>query len=159
MGFGIGSFVVFKFYWENDESFQKLALIESSVNTQVQVNSYSGEKQSLNKPNYVCEDKLIKPIWNKIIRDKSFQVYVEVREILDKKTIDCAEEFEVSNIDINDDGINELAIKAKWGRFCGMYSGCWFGIFKRNSDGFETAFTNGNTFYFNLGIEIKTGLS
>lgn len=157
LAFGLGLFVVFEFCWKNDDLFQKTEFVELGINAQVQENVNSDEIQNSSKRNYVCEDKLIKPVWSKIVRDESFQVYVDASEISDKETIDCAEEFEASVIDINSDGISELAVKAKWGRFCGMYSGCWFGIFKKNSDDFENVFTNGNTFYFNLGKKSRYG--
>lgn len=115
------------------------------------------------KPVFRCTDESIRPVWDQILSDPAFQEYNEVRNFDEGEVVDCAEHFErkPESIDLNRNGVKEFIIQGKWGAlFCGMYSGCWFGIFEPNSDkDFNLLYSHGNVAKYEVGKNIHNGYS
>lgn len=161
LSFGIGSFVVFKLYWKINE-FSVSNENDLANNVAVVNPIYNSEDLLLksNKKNgkteFVCNDKEIQPVWNMIMKDKYFPEHLQNSG----RKIDCGEELvrKTSNFDINGNGIKEIVIQGIWGKdFCGMYSGCWFGVFEQTSQGYKSIYTYLNVAEFELGKDKSFG--
>lgn len=102
---------------------------------------------------FICNDPQIKPSWKLILKDKAARQYLDYRNQSGRK-IDCSDEFRKPtylNVDINGSGLPKLVVKGKWGRdYCGMYSGCWFGIFEIRGNRYKPIIINGNVTRFSI---------
>lgn len=144
LAFGIGSFVVFKFYWitevklvsKEGTNIATETLPEKSFGTGFGTGS---SERRLNEPVYVpklykatCSDKKILPIWNELRKDKEFKQ----REKEFYQKADCSDLIEIDKIDLNDDGQKEFVI---WGRynFCGGTGNCALWIYEKKKDKFK----------------------
>ncbi len=120
LAFGIGSFVVFKFYWNTQNDLPKDELTEDS---KVEVVNNSLEYKKTKQPEFIeiafknlpCEDENLKPIWSELI-DRKVSINTDYIE----RIKDCSDLIEVDeSFDLNSDGRKEIFIRSHSGYFCG----------------------------------------
>ena len=141
LAFGIGSFVVFKFYWLTDKN--EIIVEKTNSTTETQSEKYipsgfgigSGERR-LNEPVYVskqykpdCSDRKILPVWKQLIKDKDFREAAKDFYM----HADCAEMLDVKKIDLNDDGQKEIVLWGNNGNLCGATGNCNLWIYENKN--------------------------
>ena len=141
LAFGIGSFVVFKFYWITEEK-PNIAEEQKSI-AEIQIEKHFGtgfgigsSERRLNEPIYIpklhkatCSDKKLLPIWNELKKDKDFReaakdFYMQA---------DCTEMLDVQKIDLNDDGQKEIVLWGQNGNLCGATGNCTLWIYENKN--------------------------
>lgn len=154
--FGLGVFVAFNFHWRIEkEEIQIQEFNEIKVNKKA---NSSMLKEEGKKITLVCEDKVLKPIWQKMMDSQSFKDYVDIDADSTIDKLDCTKEFEVRLVDVNDDGTKEIAVQGRWeGYFCGMYSGCSFWLFKKDKKDYQSLLSYENVFDYKLGKKKRSG--
>jgi hypothetical protein len=74
-----------------------------------------------------CKDAKILPIWNQLIKDKSFKDWWKFSE----GSFDCANALEIKEFDLNNDGQNEFLLRGKNPPFCSAVGNCAFWIYQK----------------------------
>ncbi len=120
LAFGIGSFVVFKFYWNTQNNLLNAELTEES---KVEVANTSLENQRTKQPKFVeiafknlpCEDENLKPFWYEL-KDRTVSINTDYLE----RIKDCSNLIWIDeSVDLNNDGRKEIFIRSESGYFCG----------------------------------------
>jgi hypothetical protein len=116
LAFGIGLFIVFKF-WK-----KPLKIVEKETLTEIKpIEQNNTDKNS--KIEFGCEDEAARTVWEKLKNDKKFmdETYaaIEARHIND-----CQELFETQKSDLNDDNSDEVIFRGIYGLFCGSSGDC-----------------------------------
>ena len=143
LAFGMGSFVVFKFYWIVDESPAVNDVKKSGIEIQTDkknrfenanigsiVFSQTNESPSNNsKTKTTCSDEKILPFWNELRNDKRFRerakdFYMEA---------DCSAMLEVQKIDLNNDGQQESILWGRNGNVCGGTGNCDIWVYEKKN--------------------------
>jgi hypothetical protein len=153
LAFGIGSFVVFKFYFKNAEqpvitqAIEKNKLeIKEKFPTSIQKISEDDEINDEEKAAFdVLKPTIKKWLRGEKIKNERNEISFElIKEITGKSESQLDEnerhfwqdsgfEFTPSLIDVDRDGKNELAIR----NYCAPVGNCQFWIFKKKGDGYE----------------------
>jgi hypothetical protein len=162
LAFGIGSFVVFNFYWITNEKMNLAETKETIAVTQTEnnvgrgfasSNSYfSNQTNEINeKPKITCGDKSFLPLWKELKKDKSFREYEKDFHLTD----DCAEMLVMRKEDLNKDGRNELILQGNDGNLCSPTGACGVWIYQQKDNKFKlilssSAFRDGEESWIDL---------
>lgn len=138
--FTIGSFIALNIYWKSR--------IDSPKNYIVQNNSQSVEqKKSWEKPwtNTIyasegqetptkpfCNSPKISKIWNLLQNDSDFKEW----NAITTDSLDCEEFLEIEEIDLNQDGKQELLLRGK-NNLCSAVGNCAFWIYANGSKSYK----------------------
>ncbi len=149
LAFGIGSFVVFNFFWKTQNSLPK---VELTVDSKVEVVNNSLENKKTKQPefieiafkNFPCEDKNLKPFWNEL-KDRTVSRNTDYIE----RIKDCSDLIQTDylvglnndgQIDLNNDGQKEIFIRSASGYFCGNNCQVFWVFQKDNKQGYRKLF-------------------
>lgn len=133
--FVISSFIALNFYWKLDTKPSKIskAQIVAQPFTErkpwerpwkINVQS-SQEKEVPTKP--FCKDDKILPIWNQLIKDKTFKDW----NVYSRYSMDCAEMLDLKKIDLNRDGQKEILLRGKNFNLCSAVGNCAFWVYQK----------------------------
>ncbi len=141
LAFGIGSFVVFKFYWsEKIITNSKIQLFET-VDAQQQKNEYPQTKiEDIEDEELVDEnlEEKFKPIIRKWLKGQKIEEkYLSHKTYKEAKDYD-PENFTPSLTDVNFDGKKELAIKSD----CSPTGNCLLFIYEKIGKEYRTILTS-----------------
>ncbi len=132
LAFGIGSFVVFNFYWNNPAEVIKEKPIESKPIEQNTVDEMTTAKFS-------CEDEAVRTVWSKLERDSKF--IAETWDAIEARHLNnCQELFEKQIADLNDDKSDEVILRGIYGLFCGSSGDCPTWIISKISNKYTIIF-------------------
>ena len=117
LAFGIGSFVVFKFYWTSSSKVE----VKETLNriTPIQQNNFTKDS----KAEFVCNDEAINFVWETLRTDKNFREDSD-SYVKEHKTKNCQEIFDSKTVNLNDDGFDESIIQNNSTMFCGSAGDC-----------------------------------
>ncbi len=141
LAFGIGSFIVFKFYWNTQIDLPKAELTEDS---KVEVVNNSLEYKKTKQPEFIeiafkdlpCEDENLKPFWSEL-NDRTVSINTDYIE----RIKDCSDLIEVDeSFDLNSDGQKEIFIRSHSGYFCGNNCQVFWVFQKDNEKGYRKLF-------------------
>jgi hypothetical protein len=83
------------------------------------------EKELPTKP--FCKDAKILPIWNQLIKDKTFKDW----KVNSRDSLDCTEMLEMKEFDLNQDGQREFFLRGKNFNLCSPVGNCAFWIYEK----------------------------
>lgn len=134
MAFAIGSFAALNFYKKLDVQFSKTSkpqipaqnLTERKLWDDWNINNQPIQEKELPKEPF-CKDAKILPLWNLLIKDKSFKDWWEVS----RGSFDCSNALEIKEFDLNNDGQKEFLMRGKGFPFCSAVGNCAFWIYQK----------------------------
>ena len=85
-------------------------------------------------PQVTCSDPRMRVAWSLIEEGIRNDATLERAETPQLK--DCSHFIEIANVDLNDDGENEILMRGKRIPFCGMTGSCSFYVFQRRNKEF-----------------------
>jgi hypothetical protein len=152
LAFGIGSFVVFKFYWMVDENStvnETKNELKTQTNKKIEYSKANGNSfiftqtnesfSNNDKPKTICSDKKLLPFWNELRKDKRFRerakdFYMEA---------DCSVMLEIQKIDLNNDGRKESVLWGKNGNLCGGTGNCDIWVYEKKNGKYKLLLQSG----------------
>jgi hypothetical protein len=137
LAFGIGSFVVFKFYWKAENVSPKVEQINetnvfmkrfgdarSDLKREVMQTPIENQPLVKKKTNLTCNDKILSTVLADLKKEKDFnndvKYYLEENNASDCKDI----LFIKKTVDLNNDGIDEVIVRGKNWLLCGATGNC-----------------------------------
>lgn len=163
LAFGIGSFVVFKFYLKAESVSSK---VQEMSETNIFVNKYGDVRSNLKKVSetpienplpvkkqnaFTCRDKILSVVLTDLRKDKVFnesaKYYLE-----DDNPSSCKDILLVEkSVDLNNDGIKEAVVRGKNSLLCGGTGNCPIWIYEKTGARYKKLlFTGGET------LEVKS---
>ena len=123
--FGIGSFVVFNFYWkvsESSSSSEQKTILNFNSNQRSHILDdlrkqaiEDRKNSSLQKAEFSCEDVNLLAVWTLLRKDKDFKNESSER-IENDRISSCSELFQIEKlVDLNNDGVKEAIVGGKDG--------------------------------------------
>jgi hypothetical protein len=151
LAFGIGSFVVFKFYWRDETVISK---IDETVKTST-INVLKQQPLQENKgriPKYSCNDGDVLNLRGQLETDE-FLARFENDKYLQSKNlseIDCSEIYEIKRIDLDNDNIEEIIIKGNSVDVCSVRGNCNFWVFLKTENNYRMILHDEWTFDYKI---------
>ncbi len=172
LAFGIGSFVVFKFYWVADK--EQIIAQQNQIADETQTEKYFGKGLTegkvtvLNKSDEpvdvpklqraTCSDENIRSVWNELLTDEEFQE--SAKRFYDKA--DCSDMLHIQKTDLNDDWQKEIILSGNNSNLCDAAFSCLYWIFEKKHDNYKQILRSRATGYNQIanykkkrGIEIS----
>lgn len=143
--FGIGSYFALKLLWTSNLQTSATPQFLSSLSkksdyktTFPKLFDSSKNKEKPTKP--FCNDQNILPIWKVLLKDKTFNYYIEgLNEVFD-----CKEVLDIKEINLNDDSQKEIIVSGQTSILCGGTGNCGFWIFEINNGKMQKLLSNTN---------------
>ena len=149
--FGIGSFIAFKLYWENNEQHSALQNKTKSSDDKIEFNSQ--QKNSEKEIKYICRDEIINQL-EKYLNTQEFVQHVNnsqmIRDDFQNNTIDCSEIYKLRKVDLNRDGESEIIVTGNTYGLCTVRGNCELWGFRKTDNGYEQILRNEWTFKYKI---------
>ena len=135
LAFGIGSFVVFNFYWTHSS--------KNATQQELQIDEVKPVKETIAaempKIEFSCEDEVMKTVWerlkkNKIFKDDAYGNVIEPNHIKD-----CRELFEVRPINLDDES-DAFVVSGNQYLFCDSGGDCQTWIISKSNNRYKIIF-------------------
>ena len=142
LAFGIGLFVVFKFYIKpNEQPF----IVEKPQTVKNNLVSKTDEDFAVDLTNaefynglyFVCEDKELKVFWLDFLREKDIQESLPKTEYRSIVVYNCSERLRTRRFDLNNDGNVEYIVELISVHVCGAKSNCPRVIYEQKNGEFK----------------------
>lgn len=135
LAFGISSTIVFKFFGEvknisldnrSTENFIQNYSVPKlqKILAEAPIESIQKEESSTQP---LCHDEKILPVWRELVKDKGFRDWSKGFH----ESINCADMLEIREIDLNQDGRNEIILRGKNFNLCSAVGNCAFWIYEK----------------------------
>lgn len=145
--FGVSSFVVFTFYFENKNisEIKEEKFIIPKISAPKTIQSFSNNKIEQFAPTYIqekteqeipfCRNKKILPIWKEVIKTENFREWLSTPY----ESKDCNDLLDIKEFDLNNDGQKEILVRGKNSlNLCGGVGNCVFWVFAKNGNKYKT---------------------
>lgn len=151
LAFGIGSFVVFKFYVKTEntsvivqENSQTNSLVGfgfasgNSIKKQIELQSQISPTPKKKVTNFNCKNRLFNAVLNDLKRDKEFTENAEFYLNEPENSSDCRDILFIEHsIDLNNDGKKEFVVRGKNWFLCGATGNCSTWIYEKLGNGYK----------------------
>lgn len=156
LAFGIGSFVVFKFYFKHAEqpviaqtaetnTVSKPELKDNTIQREMNENKVDDTKETVLK-NLPCKDKNLRLVWDKIKNEFADETF---EDLADRGVRSCKDLFEVEKvIDLNGDKQVEIVVHQI--ADCPASGNCTFWVFQKEKNDFKPILDTNMIQSFNL---------
>lgn len=114
LAFGLGSFVVFKFYWNEEKPVVEAVNNSNVEKIELTPNFNQQNAESVKKKeNFKCENRFLFAVWNHLRKDKDLKEVFD-RGIQNNELSDCSDVIGIDKFaDLNNDGAAEAFINGK----------------------------------------------
>jgi len=129
LAFGIGSFVVFKFYWKINEQPLIIEKVETTENNsksktgKLLSEEDSSEIESFEGYRFVCKDEQHRTFWFNFLKEKEIQKELPINSVV-YDFYDCSRDLRIKQIELNDDNNPEYVVKLRSISVCGAKDNC-----------------------------------
>lgn len=140
--FGLGSFIVFKFFWKSSEKIEatrtknfspKIEPVQSySIRETKQILPETPEEKEVLEDR-VCSDKKIPLVWKELEKDEDFRERTGFSGI----SANCIDILEALSVDLNGDGQKEILLRGKLSPLCSAVGNCGFWIFEKKGKNYR----------------------
>jgi hypothetical protein len=157
LAFGISSFFVFKFYW-NEEAIISKGNEISEISMNDAKKQFSQDVKGF-RPKYTCNDKDILSLRRQLETDEFLARFENHKHLQSKNLseIDCSEIYEIERTDLNNDNLEEIVIKGNSVDVCSVRGNCKLWVFLKTENNYRIILHDEWTFNYKIQTEKTNG--